>query len=447
LLRRAMGKKKPEEMAQHREIFAQGAAKTGLPRHRADEMFDLMEKFAGYGFNKSHAAAYALVAYHTAYMKAHHAAAFMAANMSAVMNDTDKVQQLYEDSRANGLDVLPPDVNTGEYRFVPIDRKQIRYGLGGIKGTGEAAIEHIIQVRKSGGPYRDLFDFCHRIDKRIVNRRVVESLIRAGAFDAIDDHRASLLASVGLALESAEQASRAANQVSLFGEVDARPVARMAAVARWTDLVKLQNEKAALGYYLTGHPFNTYEREIKAFVNTRLDEVKPQPFPVLLAGIMNSVRIQMTRRGRMAVLLLDDGRARIEVTVFNELFEQHRHWLKEDQLLLLEGKVANDEFSGGLRISAEKLYDLQTARSRYARGIRIVCNGQSSGGKLRELLAPYRSGPCPVTLVYSNRGATCEIQLGDAWRVNLKDELIQSLAEWVKPENVDIVYREGATLQ
>lgn len=371
----------------------------------------------------------------------------MAANMSAVMNDTDKVQQLYEDACANGLELLPPDVNTGEYRFVPINRKQIRYGLGGIKGTGEAAIEHIIEVRSRGGPYRDLFDFCHRIDKRIVNRRVVESLIRAGAFDQVDDHRASLLASVSLALESAEQASRAANQVSLFGEVDARPVAKMAAVQRWTDLVKLQNEKAALGYYLTGHPFNTYEREIKAFVNTRLDEVKPQPYPVLLAGIMNSVRIQMTRRGRMAVLLLDDGRARIEVTVFNELFEQHRHWLKEDQLLILEGKVANDEFSGGLRISAEKLYDLQTARSRYARGIRITCNGQSSGSKLRELLTPYRSGPCPVTLVYSNRGATCEIQLGDAWRVNLKDELIQSLAEWVKPENVDIVYREGASLQ
>jgi DNA polymerase-3 subunit alpha len=273
LLRRAMGKKKPEEMAQHRETFATGAAKSGLPRHKADEMFDLMEKFAGYGFNKSHAAAYALVAYHTGYMKAHHTAAFMAANMSAVMNDTDKVQQLFEDARANGLEVLPPDVNAGEYRFVPIDSRQIRYGLGGIKGTGEAAIEHIIQVRKSGGPYRDLFDFCHRVDKRVVNRRVVESLIRAGAFDAADDHRASLLTSVGLALDSAEQASRAANQVSLFGEVDARPVARMAAVPRWTDLVKLQHEKAALGYYLTGHPFNTYERELRAFVATRLDEV------------------------------------------------------------------------------------------------------------------------------------------------------------------------------
>ncbi len=448
LLRRAMGKKKPEEMAQHRVLFAEGAAKNGLPKSKADEMFDLMEKFAGYGFNKSHAAAYALVAYHTAYMKAHHAAAFMAANMSAVMNDTDKVQQLFEDARANGLELLPPDVNTGEYRFVPIDAKRIRYGLGGIKGTGEAAIEHIIEVRGSGGAYRDLFDFCRRIDKRVVNRRVVESLIRAGAFDAVDDHRASLLASVGLALESAEQASRAANQVSLFGEIDARPVAaKLTAVPRWTDLVKLRHEKAALGYYLTGHPFNSYERELRAFISTRLDEVKPQPYPVLLAGIMNSVRIQMTRRGRMAVLLLDDGRARIEVTVFNELFEQHRHSLKEDQLLILEGKVANDEFSGGLRISAEKLYDLQTARNRYARGLRINCNGQSTGNKLRELLGPYRSGACPVTLVYTNRGASCEIQLGDAWRVSLKDELIQSLVDWVKPENVDIVYREGAQLQ
>ena len=445
LLRRAMGKKKPEEMAEHRQIFREGAAKNGLSAQKADELFDLMEKFAGYGFNKSHAAAYALVAYHTAYMKAHHPAAFMAANMSAVMADTDKVQQLFDDSIANGLKMLPPDVNAAEYRFVPLDEKSIRYGLGAIKGTGEGAINHIIDERTRNGPFKDLFDFCHRVDKRIVNRRTVESLVRAGAFDAIVDHRASLLASGGIALESAEQASRAVNQVSLFGGFEEPGSAvSLVDVPQWTDLVKLQHEKSALGFYLSGHPFRTYEPELRGFISTRLDQLTPQPHPVLLAGIMHSLRIQMTRRGRMAVILLDDGKARIELTVFNELFEQHRHWLKEDQLLIVEGKVAHDEFSGSIRISAESVFDLQTARNRYARGLRITCNGSSSGMKLKEVLQPYRSGKCPVQVVYYKAGASCAIDLGEEWRVNLHDDLIESLSQWVRPENVQIVYQPAA---
>jgi DNA polymerase-3 subunit alpha len=246
---------------------------------------------------------------------------------------------------------------------------------------------------------------------------------------------------VGLALESAEQASRAANQVSLFDEIaDAAPAVSLACAPRWTDRDRLQNEKLALGFYLSGHPFRSYEDELRNYVSTRLDQLSPQPYPVLLAGIVHSLRIQMTRRGRMAVVLLDDGRARIELTVFNELFEQHRHRLKEDELLIVEGKVALDDFSGSLRISAEKLYDLQAARQRYARGIRITCNGNSSGTKLRELLSPYRSGGFPVHVVYYNRGATCELELGEAWRVNLNDDLIRSLSEWLEPENVQILY-------
>jgi DNA polymerase-3 subunit alpha len=441
LLRRAMGKKKPEEMAQHREIFRAGAAKNGLSESKADELFDLMEKFAGYGFNKSHAAAYALVAYQTAYMKAHHVAPFMAANMSAVMADTDKVQQLFDDSVQNGVAVLPPDINASDYRFIPLDDKSIRYGLGAVKGTGETAIAHIVEERARNGAFRDLFDFCHRVDKRVINRRVVESLVRAGAFDSVNDHRGSLLASVGIALESAEQASRAINQVSLFGAIeDDVPAVSLVDVPRFSERDRLQHEKAAIGFYLSGHPFRTYERELRSFISTRLDQLTPQPQPVLLAGIMHSLRIQMTRRGRMAVVLLDDGNARVELTVFNELFEQHRHWLKEDQLLIVEGKVAHDDFSGGLRISAEQLYDLPAARSRYARGLRITCNGGSSGGKLREVLTPYRTGKCPVQIVYCSSGATCEIQLGDEWRVDLQDDLIQSLSEWLQPENVQVLY-------
>ena len=445
LLRRAMGKKKPEEMAEHRGIFAEGAARNGLSQRKADELFDLMEKFAGYGFNKSHAAAYALVAYQTAYMKAHHAAAFMAANMSAVMNDTDKVQQLHEDARANGLEILAPDVNSGGYRFAPVDKKRIRYGLGAIKGTGEGAINHIIEERGKNGVYKDLFDFCHRVDNRLVNRRVVESLVRAGAFDSVDDNRAALLASVGIALDSAEQASRSANQTNLFGDVeDHRPTVHLASVSRWTDLERLKQEKVAVGYYLSGHPFRTYEAELRGFAPTRLDQVSAQSGTVMLAGIVVSQRVQMTRRGRMGVLVLDDSYARLELTVFNELYEKHRHWLKEDTLVVVEGKVSKSMFddSENLRISAEALYDLEKAREKYARALKITCNGQSSGEKLRALLTPHLKGPCPVEIEYYNKSARCEVKLGDEWRVHPREELISSLVEWLRPENVRLQYRD-----
>ena len=446
LLRRAMGHKNAEEMAQQRSIFGEGAAKNGLSPRKADELFDLMEKFAGYGFNKSHAAAYALVAYQTAYLKAHHAAAFMAANLSAVMNDTDKVQQLHEDSRANKLEILAPDVNSGGYRFAPVDKKRIRYGLGAVKGTGEGAITHIIEERDKNGPYQDLFDFCHRVDNRIVNRRVVESLVRAGAFDSVDDNRAALLASVGLALESAEQASRGANQTNLFGDVeDHRPTMHLANVSRWNDLERLKQEKTALGFYLSGHPFRYYEAELRGFASTRLDQITPQAQPVMLSGIIVSQRVQMTRRGRMGILVLDDSYARIELTVFNELFEQHRHWLKEDTLIVVEGKVTKSMYdeSESLRISAEKIYDLQKAREQFARALMITCNGQSSGAKLRELLTPHLKGPCPVAIEYHNQTGRCEISLGEDWKVYPRDELIASLGEWVKPENVRLVYSSG----
>ena len=313
LLRRAMGKKKPEEMALHRDIFVSGAVRNGLTKANAAELFDLMEKFAGYGFNKSHAAAYALIAFQTAYLKAHYPAEFMAATLSADMDDTDKVHAFFEDSIANGLVMLPPDVNLSGYRFVPVDKKTIRYGLGAVKGTGESAISAIIKARDQDGPFTDLFDFCHRVDKRIVNRRVVESLIRAGAFDSLNSHRAALLASVGIALESAEQAGRAANQVSLFGEADTgmKP-SSPTNVPLWPEKEKLKNEKMALGFYLSGHPFDAYAEEVRQFVRTGLNRLNPQRETQLLAGIIYAIRTQVTRRGRMGIVVLDDGTARVE---------------------------------------------------------------------------------------------------------------------------------------
>ncbi|SFU61402.1 DNA polymerase III subunit alpha [Nitrosospira multiformis] len=465
LLRRAMGKKKPEEMALQRDIFVSGAVKNGLTEDGAAELFDLMEKFAGYGFNKSHAAAYALIAFQTAYLKAHHPSEFMAATLSADMDDTDKVHIFFEDSIANGLVILPPDINLSGYRFVPVDEKTIRYGLGAVKGTGESAIAAIIQTRGEGGPFSDLFDFCHRVDKRIVNRRVVESLIRAGAFDAIDSHRAALLASVGIALESAEQAERSINQVSLFGEgtdVIERPT--LVKVPVWPEKEMLKNEKLALGLYLSGHPFNAYREELNHFVRTRLDRLVPQREPQLLAGIVYAIRIQVTRRGRMGVIVLDDGSGQVELVAYSELFESARSWLKEDQLVVAEARVSNrmgdDEYGNGLRITADVLYDLDSARSRYARRVEVHCNGSSSATRLKELLAPYRldvgsvgtkkgsSGNssdvnaevCPVRIVYRNQNAGCELELGDAWRIRLRESALQSLAAHFKMENVRIVY-------
>jgi len=447
LLRRAMGKKLPEEMAKHRTTFVEGAKQNGVTPARATQLFDLMEKFAGYGFNKSHAAAYALVAYQTAYMKARHPAAFMAANLSAVMDDTDKVQQFYQDAVANALTVLPPDINTSDYRFVPVDERTIRYGLGAVKGTGASAIGAIVAARdgsvdRPGGPFRDLFEFCERIDKRIVNRRVVEALVRAGAFDSIDPDRARLLASVGIALEAADQRERAASQVSLFGEDEAAGLLRMDLLPAqpWDERQRLTEEKVALGFYLSGHPFRQYRPELAHFIGATLDSLQPRNDPVLLAGMVASTRTQMTRRGKMAIVMLDDGTAQVEVSVYNELFEAHRDILKEDRPLVIQGKVAKDEFTGGLRVVADKLMDLRAARERFARQLRLSMNGEASAGRLRQLLEPYRNGTCPVAVRYVNGTATCEVRLGEDWRVTPDDGLVEALSDWLKPENVEFVY-------
>jgi DNA polymerase-3 subunit alpha len=447
LLRRAMGKKKPEEMAQQRAIFVAGAGKNGIGADKANEIFDTMEKFAGYGFNKSHAAAYSLVAYQTAYLKCHHPAAFMAATLSSEMADTDKVQFFVADAVSCGLTFLPPDVNRSRYRFTPVDAKTIRYGLGAIKGTGESAIGAILRARESGGDFADLFDFCRRIDKRVVNRRVIEALVRAGAFDSIDEQRARLMASVGIALEAAEQAERNALQVGLFdGGGGEDQALKMIEAPPWSERERLLNEKQALGFFLSGHPYNEVRAELSAFIRRPLASLEPQKEPVLLAGIVTATRTQMTRRGKMIVVTLDDGTAQVEMTVFNELYDAERAKIREDEPLIVEGKVSRDDFSGGLRVNADKLLTLAEARGRYAKALRVALNGKVSPGgtaaeKLRVLLAPYRNGPCPVRVRYRNAQAECELPLGESWRVRLDDELLAGLQQWLQAENVEVVYQ------
>jgi DNA polymerase-3 subunit alpha len=441
-----------------------------------------MEKFAGYGFNKSHAAAYALLAYYTAWLKAHHPAEFMAANMSLAMDDTDKVKILFEDCLANGMQVLPPDINRSAYRFEPVGEadgkrsRTIRYGLGAIKGSGQNAIEEILRAREEG-PFKDLFDFCERIDRRIVNRRTVEAMIRAGAFDTLHDNRAQLLASVPLAMEAAEQASANAMQAGLFDMGDA-PLAAHELVDEpaWPEKRKLQEEKGALGFYLSGHLFDAYKDEVRRFVRQKIGELK-EGRDKLVAGVISSLRTQMTQRGKMLIVLLDDGTGQCEVTVFNEQYEAHKHLFKEDELLVVQGQARNDAFTGGIRFTVDTVMDLERARSRYAQAVKLQMNGNANALALRQVLETYRAKPddtlpapaaqassrggrdggagggygrersqpaipngLAVQIVYRSEGAEGEVRLGDAWRVKPSDDLLAALRGEFAGSSIEIVY-------
>ncbi|MDR2186989.1 MAG: DNA polymerase III subunit alpha [Azonexus sp.] len=450
MLRRAMGKKKPEEMAKHRETIAAGAKERGYNPALAEQLFDLMTKFAEYGFNKSHTAAYAVVTYHTAWLKHHHAAAFMAASLSSDMDNTDTVKIFYEDSRHNKLTILGPDINASNYRFEPVDPATIRYGLGAVKGTGEQAVNVIVKARNEGGPFVDLFDFCRRCDKRMVNRRAIEALVKAGAFDSIappvagaeraDRHR--LLASVGIAMDFAEQAERDAMQTSLFdmaGVADAHAPAYVT-VKPWDEKTQLMEEKTALGFFFSGHPYNSYQKALRPFIRRSLAELEPAREMTLMAGIVVGVRTLMTRRGKMMFVQLDDGAAQIEVSVFNELFEAEREKIVTDDILIIEGKVRHDDFSGSNAVAAEKLLTLGEARARFAKYLRLNMNGEADARKLKTLLAPFTPGPAPVRIRYRNGQAECELQLGQGASVRLENELIEALGEWLKGENVEVVY-------
>jgi DNA polymerase-3 subunit alpha len=447
LLRRAMGKKKPEEMAQHREIFRQGAAKNGLSSDKADEIFDLMEKFAGYGFNKSHAAAYALLSYYTAYLKAHYPAEFMAANLSFSMDDTDKIKILVEDAQeVCGLTLFPPNINLSEYRFTPEAKegeraKYIRYGLGAVKGSGKSAIEAIIQARQEG-EFKDLFDFCLRVDKRHINRRTIESLIRAGAFDCFNVDRAILLATVARAMESADQALAFSNQASLFGEVEeVNSANEYVNVAPWTYKEKLIEEKAALGFYLSGHMFTVYEKETTRFVRGRLKQIEPAREPKLMAGVIAGLRTQMTQRGKIVIVSLDDGTAVVEVTVYHELFDAHRDLLKEDELLVVQGRVSEDRFSGGVRVVAEKLMNMADCRRQFGSHLKLILNSQVKVGELSKILEPYRSlEGCMVVACFEGKEARVELKFDDSWRVKVDDILLHQLALNLANENVKMEY-------
>ena len=456
MLRRAMGKKKPEEMAKQRSIFAEGAAGKGVDAELAMKIFDLVEKFAGYGFNKSHSAAYALVSYQTAWLKTHYPAPFMAAVMSSELDNTDKIVVFVEECRRMELSLKLPDVNEGHYMFTVNPAMDIIYGLGAIKGLGEGPIENVLKARQEGGSFSDLFDFCARTDPRKVNRRAIEALIRSGAFDSLGVERWVLMSSVDDALKTAEQSAsnRDSGIADLFGEVVAGPVdsngevyAAFRAARPWTGKERLRGEKETLGLYVTGHPIDDYESEVRKFAPTRIADLRAdKQGNQVLAGLIVAARTMRTKRGdTMAILQLDDRSARIEVTVYAEAYNEHRDLLVKDSIVIVEGAVAHDDYSGGLAMRVREVRSLLQARENYASELTIEVSSQEMVDErltdwLAQTLAGAGGGRCPVALWYSQADNRARVRLGERWQVVPSDELIQALRDRVGSERVSLQY-------
>lgn len=452
ILRRAMGKKKAEEMARQREVFEQGAAERGVEAATAKEVFDLMEYFAEYGFNKSHSAAYALVAYQTAWLKAHHPAHFMAACMSADMENTDKVVILLNEATELGLTVQNPNINLCEYRFRAHDETNIVYGLGAIKGIGRPVIESILEARERGNPFQDLYDLCARVDVKKVNRRALEALIKSGALDELGVHRASLIASIDLALDAANQQHRsaAAGQNDMFGI--AAPQEAMQTyqnVAQWKKEDLLAAEKDTLGLYLSGHPIELYIDELNQFTSCRLNQVDvgqgKGKKAVTLAGLVVGVRTMNTKSGsRMAFLTLDDKTARIEIGVYGELYDRRRDVIHKDKVLVVKGKASHDHFSGGIRLSADELFDIEQARSNLARHMRIQLMAErfsaDTVSSLKTILTPTEEGQCGVDFEYCSAAGRCQLEIADNWRVIPNKIMLEQLAALVGQPNIKLIY-------
>ncbi len=457
LLRRAMGKKKPEEMAKQRSIFVGGAVARGVLEAQATHIFDLMEKFAGYGFNKSHSAAYALLSYQTAWLKAHYPAAFMAAVLSSDMDRTDKVVTLIDECASIALEILPPDINESIYRFRVAGPATVRFGLGAIKGVGAAAVEVIIAERGANGAFTSLADLCRRIDLQKVNRRVLEALIRSGSLDSIGANRATLSAELDRAMQLGEQNSQAEStgQEDLFGlSAPQLPVVGSAAVPEWSDAVRLAGERETLGLFLSGHPIAPYEPDLKFLVSARLADIggpKPAPAPeggrawgaakpVSVAGLVLEIR----RRANRVTLILDDRSGRIEVTLFEELFQQYRDIIVKDAILVVDGGLRFDDFIEGWRVQAKALIDIDRARERYARRLWIRWPGEfdtpQGMNRFEELLTPYLRGSCGVSVAVVRRDYSGGLNLGDAWSVRPSRELLDKLTGLVGRDGWYLVY-------
>ena len=453
LLRRAMGKKKADEMALHRSVFREGAAKNQISTNQADAIFDLMEEFAGYGFNKSHAAAYSLLAYHTAWLKVHFPAEFFSANMTVEMDDTDKLKILYDDASDIGIGFEPPDINVGEYEFKPVTKKTIRYGLGAIKGTGKAAIEAICEERRTKGNFDSLFDFCSRIDRSRVNRRTVEALVKAGAFDNIWLNRAELIASVGLAFEFAQSQENNINQGGLFDAADEHGSGNCApdliAQRPWGIREKLTFEKSAVGFHLSGHLFDEVGEEVRKFIKNKLSDLTESRDLQWVAGIVRSERSIPTAKGKLNIFVLDDGTCSVEITSDDALFEKYRPLLREDKLVICLLKIQNDRRNGGLRFSLTDAIDLPSARCRFGKFLRISISGAEvpESQKFKQLMSllykPNQiTADCvlPVRMHLNFLSTEVQLDLGEKAHIHPTDDVLSALSSHLPLDSSLIVY-------
>jgi DNA polymerase-3 subunit alpha len=457
LLRRAMGKKKPEEMAKQRSIFIEGSTKRGVEESVAAHIFDLMEKFAGYGFNKSHSAAYALLSYQTAWLKAHYPAAFMSAVLSSDMDKTDKVVTLIDEARRMRLTVEPPDVNSSSYMFTVSGERSIRYGLGAIKGVGQAVIDMLVAEREANGAFRDLSDLCRRADANRINRRVLEALIRSGAADALGANRATLMHSLPAAMQLADQTirARAVGQNDMFGLMDNTPSAP-AVIANetlpdWSRRVRLDGERDTLGLYLTGHPFEEFENEVKPIVSGRIADVtgdRPvvqnegfrfQGKPATVAGMV----FDLGKRGSRIIFTLDDRSGRLEASMFEEQYQQYRALIAKSAILIVEGSLRFDEFIEGWRLNAKRVIDIDQARETHARRLLIRWPKDAPGSftkQLEQTLRPFRGGKCAVALRYHNSQARADLVLSEEWCVKPTRELTERLSQLVGNDGMRVIY-------
>lgn len=452
MLRRAMGKKKPEEMAKQRAVFQEGAEKNGVDGELAMKIFDLVEKFAGYGFNKSHSAAYALVSYQTLWLKTHYPAEFMAAVMTADMDNTEKVVGLVDECKNMGLTVLPPDINSGLYRFNVDDNGAIVYGIGAIKGVGEGPIEAILEARNKGGYFKDLFDFCARIDLKKVNKRVIEKLILAGALDRLGPHRAAMMASVDDAVRAASQhhQAEAFGQADMFGVLTDAPEEveqKYTQVPEWPEKVRLEGERETLGLYLTGHPVDEYLKELTKYTSCRLNEAAPtrRDQSLTVAGLVIAARVMTTKRGtRIGLMTLDDRSGRMEVMLYSEALDRYAEWLEKDKILVVSGQVSFDDFNGGLKMSAREVMDLGSAREKFARGLSISILqsqiDQQFFERFSHILEPHRAGTVPVNVYYQRPDARARLTLGTEWRVTPSDTLLDELKQLLGHDQVELEF-------
>ncbi|WP_408900712.1 DNA polymerase III subunit alpha [Photobacterium piscicola] len=452
MLRRAMGKKKPSEMAKQRAVFEQGAIDNGVDGELSMKIFDLVEKFAGYGFNKSHSAAYALVSYQTLWLKAHYPAEFMAAVMTADMDNTDKIISLVDECHRMNLKLLPPDVNKGLYRFNVDDEGAVVYGIGAVKGVGEGPIENIISAREKDGHFKDLFDFCARIDTKKVNKRVLEKLIKSGALDRLGPNRAAMLATLDDAIKAASQYHKAqeSGQEDLFGVLTEAPEEvehAYANIAEAPESVWLEGERETLGLYLTGHPINAYISELKHYTTWRLKDAQQtgRDKVASVAGLVIAARVMTTKRGsRIGLMTLDDRSGRMEVMLFTDALDRYIDLLEKDKIVVVSGQVSFDDFNGGLRMSAREVLDISEAREKHLRGVAISVTEEQIDeqffSRFSQVLEPHRAGTVPVHMYYQRSNARAKFTLGTEWRVTPADKLLSDLKMLLGDKQVELEF-------